>query len=409
MEKTILHLDMNSFFASVEQAANPGLRGRPIAVGGGIKKGSVVAACSYEAKAFGVKNAMSTWEAKKLCPELIVVIGDMAKYVYTSKVITRMMLKYSDLVEVFSIDEAFIDITETQARFGGARAVALEIKQRIRQRFGLTCSIGIGPNKLMAKLAGELQKPDGLVILKRADIPQKIKDVTVGTLCGVGRKMEQYLFELGVKTIGQLNQYPREKLIKRFGIASGEQLWQMGQGNGPSTVLPYYHEREAKSMGHSYTLPRFTRDMTEVKGYLLRLSEQVGRRLRRDNFRGNVIHASLAFGNDYKHWGRQKKVADYVDDGYRIYQVAEKIIDAWGRPEQPIRFVGVNVSNLIHDLDQVSLFEQDEKKKAALRAMDEVNDRFGEFTVERAGIMRTSLQGKVGMVSERMYNFHASV
>ncbi|MFC1540773.1 DNA polymerase IV, partial [Candidatus Margulisiibacteriota bacterium] len=305
MEKTILHIDMNAFFASVEQAADPSLRGKPIAVGGGIKKGSVVAACSYEAKAYGVKNAMPTWEARKICPSLIVVIGDMTKYVYTSKVITRMLIDYTDLVEVFSIDEAFVDITATKDRFGGEVALAKDIKRRIKARFGLTCSIGIGPNKLMAKLAGELQKPDGLVVLKRQDIPEKIKDVHVKELCGVGRKMEIYLAELGIKTIGQLNRYPREKLVKRFGAAYGENLWQMGQGNGSTTVLPYYHEREAKSMGHSYTLPKFTTDMAEVKGYLLRLAEQVGRRLRADNSRGNVIHASLGFG-DYKYWGKQR-------------------------------------------------------------------------------------------------------
>jgi DNA polymerase-4 len=411
MEKTILHLDMNAFFASVEQAANPALRGKPIAVGGGIKKGSVVAACSYEAKAFGIKNGMSTWEARKICPNLIVVIGDMSKYIYTSKVMTRMLVDYTDLVEVFSIDEAFMDITATMDRFGGPASLAKDIKKRIKKRFGLTCSIGIGPNKLMAKLAGELQKPDGLVILRKEDIPGKIEKVAVKELCGVGMKIEQYLAEMRVKTIGQLNRYPREKLVKRFGTAYGEQLWQMGQGNGSATVLPYYHENEVKSMGHSYTLPKFTQDMDEVKGYLLRLAEQVGRRLRRYNYRGNVIHASLGFG-DFNYWGKQKKIQDYVDDGYKIHLVAEKLI-----ADGPVthdarlqtRFVGVSVSNLIHNLDQVCLFEADEKKKAMLKAMDEVNDRFGEFTVERAGIMSTVLQGKVGMVSQRMYNFHAAV
>jgi DNA polymerase-4 len=247
-DRVILHLDMNAFFASVEQAANPSLRGKPIAVGGGIKKGSVVAAASYEAKAYGVKNGMATWDARKLCPKLIVVIGDMTKYVYTSKVITQMLIDYTDLVEVFSIDEAFMDISHLAGR---ELAIAKDIKRRIWERFRLTCSIGIGPNKLMAKLAGELQKPDGLVVLRREDIPEKIKDVKVKELCGVGRKIEVYLAELGVKTIGDLNKYPREKLVKRFGIAYGEQLWQMGQGNGSTTVLPYYHETEAKSMGHS--------------------------------------------------------------------------------------------------------------------------------------------------------------
>jgi DNA polymerase-4 len=391
---------MNAFFASVEQAANPALRGRPIAVGGGIKKGSVVAACSYEAKAFGVKNGMSTWDAKKLCPNLIVVIGDMTKYIYTSKVITRMLVDYTDLVEVFSIDEAFMDISLTKDQFGGESALARDIKKRIKKRFGLTCSIGIGPNKLMAKLAGELQKPDGLVIIRREDIPEKIKDIPVKELCGVGRKIEVYLAELGIKTIGDLNRYPRGKLVKRFGIVYGEQLWQMGQGNGSTIVLPYYHETEAKSMGHSYTLPKFTNDMNEVKGYLLRLSEQVGRRLRRDNYRGNVIHLSLGFG-DFNYWGRQKKIEDHIDDGYQIFQVAERILYE-GRG---FRFVGVSVSGLIHNLDQVCIFESDEKKKRMLKAMDEVNDRFGEFTVERAGIMNTVLQKKTGMVSSRSYGY----
>ncbi|MFC1568566.1 DNA polymerase IV, partial [Candidatus Margulisiibacteriota bacterium] len=323
-------------------------------------------------------------------------------------VITRMLIDYTDLVEVFSIDEAFVDITATKDRFGGEVALAKDIKRRIKARFGLTCSIGIGPNKLMAKLAGELQKPDGLVVLKRQDIPEKIKDVHVKELCGVGRKMEIYLAELGIKTIGQLNRYPREKLVKRFGAAYGENLWQMGQGNGSTTVLPYYHEREAKSMGHSYTLPKFTTDMAEVKGYLLRLAEQVGRRLRADNSRGNVIHASLGFG-DYKYWGKQRKIEDHIDDGYRIFQIAEKMIDeGYGQRDtgKGIRFVGVSASNLVHNLDQICIFEADEKKKQVLRAMDEVNDRFGEFTVERAGIMQTVLQGKTGMVAPRMYGLN---
>ena len=392
---TILHLDMNAFFAAVEQAANPSLRGKPIAVGGGIKKGSVVAAASYEAKALGVKTAMPTWEARKICPNLIVIIGDMTKYIYTSKVITNMMIDYTDLVEVFSIDEAFMDLSHCDAV-----NVAKELKRRIWNRFKLTCSIGIGPNKLMAKLAGELQKPDGLVVLKPEDIPSKIKNVPVKELCGVGRKMEVYLAELGVKTFLDLNQYPREKLIKRFGQAYGEQLWQMGQGQGSEHVRPYYHETEAKSMGHSYTLPKFTHDMDKVKGYLLRLCEQVGRRLRRDNYKARVIHASLGFGN-YKFWGKQKKTEDYLDDGYKIFQIAEKLI---GNFTEPIRFVGISASNLVHNLDQICLFEQEEKQKDLLKAVDQVNNRFGEFTIERAAIMTTTLQGKTGMVAPKLYD-----
>jgi len=403
MNRTILHLDMNSFFAAVEQAANPFLRGKPIIVGGGISKTSVVAACSYEAKLKGIKNAMPSWEAKKICPEVIIVPGDMAKYVTTSKAIMKYLTRYTELVEVFSIDEAWLDITETKHRFGGELAIAQEIKKWIRERFGLTCNIGVAWNKLMAKFAGELKKPDALIVLRPEDIPDKVKDVPVEKLCGVGRKLETYLAELGVKTFGELNAFPREKLVDRFGIACGEHLWYMGQGRDDSPVLPYWHEEEAKSVGHSYTLPRFTRDIAEVKGYLLRLSESVGRRMRREKYRGNVVHLSLGFG-DFEYWGKQRKIADYINDGYDVYKVGESILDEYiGGSDRPFRFVGISVSSLIHNLDQISIFEKVENNKKVLKAVDEINDRYGEFTVERAAIMKTVLQKKTGMVTSGLY------
>ncbi|MGB9613723.1 MAG: DNA polymerase IV, partial [Candidatus Margulisiibacteriota bacterium] len=401
MESTLLHLDLNSFFASVEQATNPALRGRPIVVGGGIEKSSVVAAASYEAKAYGIKNGMPTWEAKKLCPHLTIVIGDMTKYLHTSKEITKMLTRYTDLVEVFSIDEAFLDVTKTKERFGGEIAIAKEIKGWIREKFNLTCNIGIGPNKLLAKLAGELKKPDALIILRRKDIPSKIENIEVSKLCGIGQKLEQYLAQMEIKTFGDLHRCPREKLVKRFGPATGEHLWCMGQGIDNSAVLPYYHEIDAKSMGHSYTLPKFTTDMDEVKSYLLRLSEQVGRRLRKENYRGNVVRVSLGFGN-FQFWSKQKKIENYTNDGYQIYKVGERLIEekrktADGRPRQhcnsnhstnnAIRFVGVSVFGLIHNLDQTSLLPEEESNKKILSALDKINDRYGEFTIQRAAIM----------------------
>ena len=407
--RTILHVDMNAYFASVEQAANPFLRGKPIAVGGGAGgKRSVVAACSYEAKARGVDNAMPAWEALKICPELIMVAGDMNKYIYTSAEIIKIFKGYTDLVEVFSIDESFLDVTLTKDRFGGEIAIAREIKRRIRERFHLTCNIGIGPNKLLAKLAGELKKPDALIILRTEDIPEKIKDVKVSKLCGVGRKLEQYLAEMGIKTCGDLHRCPREKLVKRFGLVYGEHLWQMGQGKDDSPVAPSSSREDAKSMGHSYTLPGFTSNMNEVKGYLLRLAEQVGRRLRRDHYKGNIVQVSLGFGG-YQFWGKQRKVEDYLDDGYEVYKVADKLIDIGLRTldvGRGVRFVGVSVSGLIHNIDQVSLLPQREGNKMLLKAVDEVNDRYGEFTVERAAIMSTVIEHKSGYVPARSFRGH---
>jgi len=419
---------MNAFFASVEQAANPLLRGKPVIVGGGISKMSVVAAASYEAKAKGVKNGMSAWDAKKICPDAIIVVGDMPKYISTSKAIMKYLTTYTDLVEVFSIDEAWIDVTDTKKRFEsrdrrcGEMEIAKTIKRWIREHFHLTCNIGISYNKLMAKFAGELKKPDAIIILRPEDIPDKIADVEVSKLCGVGRKIEGYLAELNVRTFGELNRYPREKLVKRFGMAYGEHLWQMGQGHDDSPVVPYWHETDAKSVGHSYTLPKATRDVAEVKSYLLRLSESTGRRMRHNNYAGNVVHISIGFGG-FNFWGRQKKLGEYINDGYDIYKAAESILDNdlmshISRPNLPagrqgsrpnpiphdgIRFVGVSMSGLTHNQDQMSIFEHYEAKKKALKAMDIINDRYGEFTVERASIMNTVLQKKTGMVTSGLY------
>ncbi len=415
MNRTILHLDMNAFFASVEQAVNPFLRGKPVVVGGGIKKTSVVAAASYEAKAKGVKNGMSTWDAKKLCPDLVIIEGDMAKYISTSKAVMKHLSTYTDLVEVFSIDEAWMDVTDVKDRYGGEIEIAKEIKGWIRKNLHLTCNIGISYNKLMAKFAGELKKPDALIILRPEDIPSKVKDVPVKELCGVGRKLEEYLAELGVRTFGQLNAYPRELLVKRFGAACGEHLWHMGQGIDHSPVMPCWYETDAKSMGHSYHMPRFTKDIDEIKGYLLRLAEQVGRRLRRDNYQGNIVHFVLGFG-DFQYYSKQKKLGDHIDDGYDIFKAAEALFDSERRTNQQLqealyprsavkgaRFIGVTLSGLRHNLDQISIFETVENRKKALRAVDEINDRYGEFTVERASIINTVLHKKTGMVASGLY------
>jgi len=390
---------MNSYFASVEQAANPKLRGKPIAVGGGTGgKTTIVAACSYEAKAKGVKTGMGAWEAKKICPEIIIVAGDMSKYIYTSSEIFKILRNYTDLFEAFSIDEGFMDVTATKERFGGEIMLAKEIKQRIREAFRLTCSIGIGPNKFLAKLAGELKKPDGLVILRSEDIPEKIKDVPVNKLCGVGRKLEKYLAAMGVRTFLELHRYPREKLIKRFGTVYGDHLWHMGQGLDNSPVMPYPQIEESKSMGHSYTMPEYTSDIKEVKAYLLLLSEQVGKRLRSGNYSGNTVHLTLGFGN-YNFWGKQKKLAEYLDDGYDIFKTAEFLFDKnfSGNTRDPFRFVGISVSGLLRNISQPGLFPEKQAAGKILKAVDAINDRYGEQTVKRAATMNTILHEKVGM------------
>jgi len=401
-DRVILHVDMNAFFAAVEQRANPALRGKPVAVGGGISKGTVVAAASYEAKALGVKNGMSVWDARKICPNLVMVVGDMSKYVYTSKEFIKIFEEYTDLVEVFSIDEAFLDVTQVQARFGGAIKIATEIKQKIVKRFGLTCTVGIGPNKLLAKLAGELKKPDGLVVLNHEDVPEAFDAIPVGELCGVGRKIEKYLGEMGIKTCGDLRRCSELRLVRRFGPAWGEHLYMMGQGKDLSPVIPAYHEAEAKSMGHSYTLPKNTWDIDVIENYLLHLSEQVGRRLRKHGYKGKTVHLYLRYA-DFTGFSRQRKFGEFIDDGYDIYCHARRILeeaDLWGKA---VRLVGVSLSSLIAHIDQMTLIAEDEARKKVLAATDEINNKFGEFTVMRASLLKTELYEKVGMVPPRTF------
>src|SRR5512140_889087 len=187
MGRTIMHIDMNACFASVEQQANPELRGKPIAV---IGRGrTVVTTASYEARAFGVKTGMNTWQARQACPQVIFVIGDNRKYTHTSAEIMEMIHDYTPLVEVFSIDEAWLDVTHSLSLFGSAENIAHLLKARIRHRFGITCSIGIAPNKLLAKLASEMKKPDGLTIIPPAEVSRILEQMPVKELCGIGRKL----------------------------------------------------------------------------------------------------------------------------------------------------------------------------------------------------------------------------
>lgn len=384
---------MNSYFASVEQAANPALRGKPVAVGGGIGKRTVVATSSYEARACGVKTGMPAWEALKICPELVLVEGDMSKYIYTSREIMKMLHDYTDLVEVFSIDDAFLDITLTQQRFGGSINIARDIKKRIRERFRLTCSIGIASNKLVAKAASNLKKPDGLTVITPEEVPLVFEFLAVEELCGIGRQLKKHLNRLGVMTCGELARYPVHELIHRFGLVAGVHLSNMGKGIDDSPVNPGLKIAEPKSISHSYTLPKNEEDADTIKSYLLNLCERVGKRARKEGLKGRVVGLFLRFA-DFGGFGKQKDLKEYIDDGLDIYNAALKI----GLPGKPVRAIGVWLSRLTK-ADQISIFEQVEAKKNALKAMDEINDRWGDFTITRASIIYNELQKKCGFAS----------
>ncbi|MHC9538195.1 MAG: DNA polymerase IV [Vulcanimicrobiota bacterium] len=393
--RTILHVDMNSYFATVEQQANPLLRGRPIIVGGSLLTRTVVAAASIEAKKYGIKSGMPVQEALRLCPFAIIVEGDQEKYACVTQQFISIFENYTPVLEIFSIDEAFLDITETQERFGGAVAVAVEIKRRLREELGewIKCSIGVGPSKLIAKLASELKKPDGLVAVSLEEVPGLLGSMKLSDLCGIGDRMERRLINAGIDTIDKLRATPEEVLVKHFGV-TGRILHRMSLGEDCSPVLPYYLNPPYKSMGHSYTLPRDSYDLDDVKRILLRLSERVGRRLRQDHYRGKTVTLVIRTPEFYT-LHRQRTIGDYIDDGYRIYSEACAIMDSLSF-RGGVRLIGVSVSSLLQHYHQLPLFPQDQKAHRLIAALDRINNRYGEWTIQRASIMETSLRKRIG-------------
>jgi DNA polymerase-4 len=369
---------MNSFFASVEQQCNPELRGKPIAVIGSAKR-TIITTSSYEARAFGVKTGMTTWEAKQKCPHIIFVIGDNRKYTHTSSEIMKMMMQFTPLVEVFSIDEAFLDLTGSMSLFGSAENIAHLLKSQIKHHFGITCSIGIAPNKLLAKLASDMQKPDGLVVIKPEEVSQVLERVPAKDLCGIGKKTERQLDLYGIKTCGDLGRFPAEILRNKFGII-GDRLHQMGLGIDNSPVIPAEDADEVKSVGHSMTLERDIEDRKEILKFLLQLSEMVGRRARRYNVWGKTITLSVRYA-DFDTWvGKQETLPQYINQSGDIYRAAVAILDTLILM-QPVRLLGVKLSNLRYESNQMPLFPEERKKAQLVEAMDKVNDRYGNFSV----------------------------
>jgi DNA polymerase-4 len=373
-----MHIDMNAFFASVEQQANPELRGKPIAVVGGHGR-TVITTSSYEARAKGVKTGMAIWEGKRTCPELIVVVGDNKKYTYTSTKINEIFRVYTPEVEAFSIDESWLDVTHSLSIFASAENIAYLIKARIKHLFGITCSIGIAPNKLLAKLASDMHKPDGLTIIEPCNVTRILEHMPINELCGIGKKMQRHLNMMSIYTCGELGRCDEARLTNKFGII-GRRLRQMGQGIDNSPVVQLADEGDVKSVGHSRTLERDIEDPVEIRRFLLQLSEMVGSRARRYNVSGKTIHLYVRYADFFSSWGKQTTLKNYINLSDEIYRAALGILNTV-ELEQPVRLLGISLSNLKHQAEQLPLFEDERKKLFAIQAMDTINDRFGRMSV----------------------------
>ncbi|MBI5056087.1 MAG: DNA polymerase IV [Nitrospirae bacterium] len=382
MHNIILCIDMDAFFASVEQQANPKLRGKPIAVIGSGGR-TVVTTRSYEARKFGVKTGMNIYETKKLCPHIIFVVGDSEKYTHTCRELSKVYSRFTPDIEVYSIDEAFLDVTTTHHLFGGAEAIGLSIKEEVKKQFGINCTVGIASNILMAKLASDIAKPDGLRWFKEEDFPSILKDLPVKELWGIGLSIERRLAELGIKTCGELGSAPASLLRNRFGIV-GETLKLMGQGICHRPLI--VREEDPKSIGHSMTLPQDISNRKQIEAQILKLSAMVGRRARKYGFAGKKVTLTIRYP-DFETFTKQTTLSEHTNITREIYNCALGILNSI-RLRDKVRLVGVSISQLKRDdNEQMALFDHRAKEKSILNAVDSINDKHGEFTVTWASYL----------------------
>jgi DNA polymerase-4 len=391
MGPIIVCVDMDAFFASVEQRDNPALRGRPIAVTGAGER-TVVTTSSYEARAYGVKTGMTTYEAKRLCPQITFVVGNNRKYAQICSAMEEICLRFSPDVEIYSIDEVFLDITRSHHLFDGAERMAMRIKQAVKEELGITCTVGLGPNILVAKLASDLAKPDGLRWIDEEGVPAVFEDLPVKKLWGIGRHTEEKLRAMGITTCGQLGRASASLLTERFGIV-GEHLREMGGGilTRPLEVV----SPDPKSIGHSITLPRDIWKREEITGCLLRLAERVGQRARRYGHRGKRVTLTIRYA-DFTTFTRQTTLPLPTNDTGEIYRASVAIIDKV-RLRKSVRLLGIALSSLDKGALQMSLFEDGKRQRKAtvMDAVDRINEKFGEHCVTFASALTQKKGQKV--------------
>ncbi len=385
MNKVILHIDMDAFFASVEQASNPKLKGKPLIVGGrGQKERTVVTACSYEAKAYGIESGMSCVEAFRLCPRAEFVVADSSKYLYASDFIFGLLKNYSPNVEAASVDEFYLDITGLETRFGSYEKIGILIKDEIKNSLGITGSVGISETRLFSKIASKLKKPDGLYIMWKKDIKDALRDLPIQKIPGIGKALQKKLNELNVFKFSDLSRHKRHLYYDRFGKVG---LWihDISRGEDADWVS-FWGERtgQPKSIGHSYTLPHNIYELNVIRAWIRMLSEMVATRLRRESLEAKTVHLFIR-KPDFGFLSKQKSFEEATSDGGLIFERALLILKMILPERISIRALGLSVSGLNAHLDSY-LFENDAKKGRIFKNMDFINDKFGEWSIYPASI-----------------------
>ncbi|HRK31294.1 MAG TPA: DNA polymerase IV [Tepidisphaeraceae bacterium] len=379
-DRVILHVDMDAFYASVEQRDDPSLRGKPVLVGHDGNRG-VVSAASYEARKFGCRSAQPMSLARRLCPAAVILPGDMKKYQRISSQIMAILDDYSPLVEPISIDEAFVDLTGTERLLGPPFEVATRVKQHILRELSLTASVGLAANKFLAKLASDLNKPDGLTVIAPEDVNVILPPLDVSKLWGVGPKTADRLAEVGVRTIGDLQLVPKNVLDQRFGELGGH-FHRLCRGLDTRAVTP---DQQAKSIGHETTFGADLDHPEDVRAVLIHLSENVAWRLRRHNRRAKTVTVKIRYG-DFQTITRAQTLTPPTDLTESIWHAASQLFNFWaGQSFRPVRLVGVSVSQLTEPPAQLCLFEHptERKQRKLDTAMDAINTKYGKHALRR--------------------------
>lgn len=387
MDRTILHVDLDAFFASVEVREDPSLRGKPVIVGadprGGRGRG-VVAAASYEARQFGVHSAMPISQAYRRCPHGVYVRPHMRLYAEVSGRFMTILRRYTDLVEPLSIDEAFLDVTGSRRLFGEGEIIARRIKQDVAEQERITASIGVAPAKFLAKIASDLEKPDGLVVVRPVEVAAFLDRLPIKRLWGAGPKTIARFQRLGVETIGEVARIPRASLLASFGESLGEHFHRLASGIDPRHVVP---DHERKSVGRETTFAEDVRDRNLVERTLLDLLDDVTQRLRKNAIAGQTVTVKLRTA-DFVTVTRQDTLAIPADTTDVIWPTVRDLLAKADCTEQPIRLVGVSLSTF-DEVRQLSLFESpaSAKSRRIASALDAVADRFGDEAISRGALL----------------------
>ncbi|MDH3719373.1 MAG: DNA polymerase IV [Planctomycetota bacterium] len=383
----IIHVDMDAFYASVEERDRPELKGKPVIVGGTADRRGVVAAANYVVRQFGVHSAMPSATAQRLCPHAVFLPCRLDYYSEVSQQIRHIFHRFTPLVEPLSLDEAFLDATGSEGLFGPAETIGHQIKDAIREEVDLIASVGVAPNKFLAKIASDLEKPDAFVVVDPDGIQEFLDPLPVERLWGVGRAASKVFQRLGVRTIRQLRQLPPDVLKSHFGN-HGEHLWELAHGIDHRPVVP---DREAKSISHETTFATDIDDTEALRAWLLELTEQVARRLRRHALRGWTVEIKVRFA-DFRTITRSRKLPDPTNSSHELCEAANELFNTrlpGGHP--PVRLLGMGV----HDIDrsgltQAHLFDEGDRDKHD--RIDEVGDlvreRFGTEALSRGSTLK---------------------